>query len=83
MQVTSLNPPGFTELIAGFDEVSKRDRRSFTFTPDWHKVNIYLDFVGDEADMVKIPMIRDAIAEYLRSDAFVDFIESGYFSVEI
>jgi len=77
MITVNTNPPGFEELIEGFDEVSL-PRQFFVFVPDTHRIVINLDFTGNEADITNIPIIRDAIAEYLRSDTFTAFIESDY-----
>jgi len=77
MITVNTNPPGFEELIESFDEVSL-PRRFFVFAPDTNRMDISLDFTGNEADMPSIPIIRDAIADYLRSDAFIAFVESDY-----
>jgi len=82
MVTNNLNPPGFAELIENFDEVSL-PRRPVVFTPDWNKIDISLDFVGNEADMTNIPIIRDAIADYLRSDAFAAFVANDNLWVDI
>ncbi|MCL2188570.1 MAG: hypothetical protein FWC16_06440 [Defluviitaleaceae bacterium] len=67
-----VNPPGFFEMIAQFDEICVRQSRFEVFDP-WNSLWVYLQVRPDVTDTTFVLDVREAITYYLLSDGVLDF----------
>ena len=74
MRSIRIEPDGFAELIEGF-EILEISIRSVYYSPPPHNMAFRLYLHCDGADRNHIIRLRDTIAEYLRSEQFIEFVE--------